>query len=172
MQQPPVVPDDVRDGDERTTLVSMLEVYRAVLARKAWGLSPEQLNRTMGLSTLTLGGLLKHMAWVEQHWFYRVFLGNQQREPWLSAPWDRDKDWELTSAAGAALDELLEVYDREVATAREIVAAAPDLDALAADRGRGRINLRWILVHMIEEYARHCGHADLIRESIDGVVGD
>jgi uncharacterized damage-inducible protein DinB len=172
MQQPPVVPDDVRDGDERTTLVSMLEVYRAVLARKAWGLSPEQLNRTMGPSTLTLGGLLKHMAWVEQHWFYRVFLGNQQREPWLSAPWDRDKDWELTSAAGAALDELLELYDREVATAREIVAAAPDLDALAADRRRGRINLRWILVHMIEEYARHCGHADLIRESIDGAVGD
>src|SRR5690606_28304591 len=80
-------------------------------------------------------------------------------------------DWELTSAAGASLDELLELYDREVATAREIVAAAPDLDALASNDSRGRINLRWILLHRIEEYARHCGHADLIRESIDGTVG-
>ena len=172
MKESPVLPDDIRDADERTTLVSMLDFYRAVLVRKAWGLSPEQLNHTAGSSTLTLGGLLKHMAWVEQHWFYRIFLGNEQREPWLGAPWDTDHDWEITSAAGASLDELLELFDREVATAREIVAAAADLDALAPAGSRGRINLRWILVHMIEEYARHCGHADLIRESIDGAVGD
>jgi uncharacterized damage-inducible protein DinB len=172
MDAPPPLPDDVRDGDERTTLIDMLEFHRAVLVRKAWGLSPAQLNESTGSSTLTMGGLLKHMAWVEQHWFYRIFLGNEQREPWLSAPWDSDTDWELTSAAGASLDELLELYDREVATAREIVAASPDLDALAPPGSRGRINLRWILVHMIEEYARHCGHADLIRESIDGTVGD
>jgi uncharacterized damage-inducible protein DinB len=172
MQAPPPLPDDVRDGSERITLLAMLDFYRAVLVRKAWGLSPDQLNHMVGASTLTLGGLLKHMAWVEQHWFYRVFLGNEQREPWLSAPWDSDRDWEITSAAGMPLDELLELYDREVATAREIVADAPDLEALAPDLGRGQINLRWILVHMIEEYARHCGHADIIRESIDGALGD
>lgn len=172
MQEAPPLPTDVRDGDERTTLIAMLDFHRAVLVRKAWGLSPDQLNHTVAPSTLTLGGLLKHMAWVEQHWFHRIFLGNEQREPWLGAPWDRDRDWELTSAAGASFDQLLELYDREVATAREIVAAAPDLDARAPAGSRGPINLRWILVHMIEEYARHCGHADLIRESIDGTVGD
>lgn len=170
MGNPPGLPADVRTGSERETLVSMLDYFRVVLVRKAWGLTPEQLAQPLPPSTLTLGGLLKHMAWVEQHWFYANFPGNEQREPWSSAPWADDHDWEFTSAAGASLDELLELYGREVATAREIEAAAPSLDTLAA--GPKRVNLRWVLVHMIEEYARHCGHADLIRESIDGALGD
>lgn len=167
------LPPEVRVGDERTTLLAMLEYYRAVLARKVAGLDPVQLQRTVGVSSLTLGGLVRHMALVENTWFWVRFAGHDEREPWASAPWDDDVDWEMTTAAGATADDLLELYDREIADARAITDAAPSLDTLAPVPGRqGPYNLRWILVHMIEEYARHCGHADLLREAIDGVVGD
>lgn len=168
----PALPAEVRDGDERATLVAMLEYYRAVLVRKAWGLSPEQLAATVGTSTLTLGGLLKHMAWVENFWFSVRLFGEPPGEPWASAPWDDQPDWEFTSAAGQPLDELVELFDREVAAARRITDAS-DLDRMGARAGDGGPwNLRWLLVHMIEEYARHCGHADLLREAIDGRIGD
>ena len=167
------LPAEVRDGDERATLVAMLDYYRAVLARKATGLDPEQLQRRVGASTLTIGGLVKHMALVENTWFWERFGGNAMRAPWAGVAWDDDPDWEMTSAAGATADELLALFDREVADARAITDAAPSLDAHAPQPGRsGPFNLRWILVHMIEEYARHCGHADLIREAIDGQTGD
>lgn len=167
------LPAEVRDGDERATLTAMLDYYRAVLARKALGLDPEQLQRTVGASTLTIGGLVKHMALVENSWFWARFAGNEMREPWASASWDDDPDWEMTSAAGATAEELLELFDREVADARAITDATPSLDTFAPTTGQsGPFNLRWLLVHMIEEYARHCGHADLIREAIDGATGD
>ena len=167
------LPPEVRDGDERATLTAMLDYYRAVLARKATGLDPEQLQRTVGASTLTIGGLVKHMALVEHTWFRGRFTGSAASEPWASAAGDDDPDWEMTSAAGATADELLELFAREVADARAITDAAPSLDALAPTTGQSSpVNLRWILVHMIEEYARHCGHADLIREAIDGATGD
>ena len=167
------LPPEVRNADERTTLLAMLDYYRTVLARKVAGLDPDQLQATVGASTLTLGKLVRHMALVENIWFWNRFAGRPPREPWASAAWDDDPDWEMTTAAGATADELLALYDREVDDARAIVAATASLDTEAPEPGReGPYNLRWILVHMIEEYARHCGHADLIRESIDGAVGD
>lgn len=174
MPTAPGLPDEVRNSDERETLEAMLDFYRAVMVRKVWGLSPEQLQQTIAPSALTLGGLLKHMAWVESIWFSTRFAGRDPREPWASAPWEHDGDWEFTSATGATVDELVALFEGEVAEARRIVAASPSLDTVSPHRLRdgGTYNLRWVLVHMIEEYARHCGHADLIREAIDGATGD
>ncbi len=122
---------------------------------------------------MTLGGMVKHLAYVENWWSHGVFLGQDPGEPWASVDWEADGDWDWHSASEDAPDQLWELHDAEVAAADRIYAAA-DLDDLAA-RGNHRTgehaNLRWILVHLIEEYARHNGHADLIRESIDGQVG-
>lgn len=159
-------------SDERETLLAFLDWFRATLRTKAGDLDAEQLTRTHPPSTMTLGGMVKHLAWVESWWFVETFLGEPAAEPWLSAPWKADGDWEWNSAADDDPAEIWALFDREVERARAIVAAAPDLDAYAARQGRsGPISLRWILVHMVEEYARHVGHADLIRESIDGSTG-
>jgi uncharacterized damage-inducible protein DinB len=104
-----------------------------------------------------------------------VFLrGNEQASPWREADWKQDRDWEWHSAVDDGPDDLRVMLDAAVARSRELVAGL-DLDHLSArtlHRSGRPVNLRWILLHMIEEYARHNGHADLIRESIDGSVGD
>jgi len=162
-----------RATHERTTLVGFLESFRSVLLRKAVGLGPSQLDTRVGVSTLTIGGLLKHMAFVEDHWFHHVLLGNDYPDPWASVDWSASPDWEFDSARDDAPDALLAQFETSVGRSRTALASAPDLDAPAAKESGGEAtSLRWILVHMIEEYARHCGHADLIRESIDGVTGD
>ena len=161
-------------ADGPTMLVGFLEHYRDTLRRQCDGLSAEQLDTRLGPSTLTLGSLLKHLAFVENYWFRYVLIGADQTEPWASADWDADPDWELTSAAGASPGELRRVYDAEVDASDQAIRAtlsSGGVDAIAARPRHGKpVTLRWILVHMIEEYARHCGHADLIRESIDGAV--
>lgn len=160
-------------GDERETLVAYLDYYRAVLADKAGGLDAAQLNTRLGPSTLTLGNIVHHMASVEHWWFHQAFEGNDSLEPWASAPWDEDRDWEFTIASGLDPEVIFERFDDAVERSRAVEAAADSLDALSVRSRKGEHwSLRWILVHMIEEYARHCGHADLIRESIDGEVGD
>ena len=167
-RHPPLV------ADEATTLVGFLEHYRATLRRQCEGLSVEQLETRLGPSTLTLGALLKHLALMENYWFCHVLAGVDETEPWASADWDADPDWEMTSAAGASPEELRRLYDAEVAAADQAIRdtlAAEGVDTIAARPRHGEpVSLRWILVHMIEEYARHCGHADLIRESVDGAV--
>lgn len=158
---------------EREMLTSYLDYYRAVLRDKAGGLSNEQLSTRLGPSTLTIGGLLHHMAAVEDWWFNQALLGNDASEPWASAPWDDDRDWEFTIAADLDADVIFERYDDAVARSQEIEAGIESLDHQSVRTRDGRHwTLRWILVHMIEEIARHAGHADLIRESIDGEVGD
>ncbi|MGF1597099.1 MAG: DinB family protein [Acidimicrobiales bacterium] len=171
---PPPLPSHVRDGDERTTLLEMLEYQRAVLLRKAWGLDATQLARTLGPSDLTLGGLLVHMALVEDNWFNYGLLGNEPAEPWASAPWEDDEDWDFHVAAEWTPAEIVGHYQEALATSRAAVAATPSLDAGPARSSPDQppTTLRWVLVHMIEEYARHCGHADLLRQSIDGLTGD
>ncbi len=165
--------DPERRTDERTMLTAFLDFYRTVLLRKASGLTPEQLAMTTAASTLTIGGLVRHMTLVEDHWFDATFAGLPAREPWASADWDADRDWEMTTAIGMAFDDLRADFDEACDRSRAHVAATPSLDALAAGGDAGnRVSMRWILIHMIEEYARHCGHADLLRESIDGRVGD
>ncbi len=160
---------------ERQALAEMLDFYRAVLRRKAEGLSKAQLAATTAATTLSLGALLKHLAYVEDGWFTETFAGQPQPEPWASAPFDLDRDWELHSAAGDDPADLLALYGAAIARSRAIADAARSLDDVAAgptSPGRGPVNLRWILLHMVEEYARHAGHADLLREAIDGVTGD
>ena len=157
---------------ERAMIQGFVDHNRDVLRRKCRGLTAEQLNQPLPPSTMTLGGMLKHLAWVESWWSRAIFLDQPQGEPWDSADWKADSDWEWHSAAGDDPKELRAMFEAEVAAADRVYAAA-DLDDLAARAGRNgeRASLRWILLHLIEEYARHDGHADLIRESIDGKVG-
>jgi hypothetical protein len=157
--------------DERQTLVTFLDYYRSVFLRKMTGLTAEQLGATLAPGTLTLGGLLKHMALVEDSWFSSNWRGAPEVEPWASVDWDADRDWDFHSAADDRPADLLALFTDAVERSRAAIADIDDLSATAESRGRV-ISLRWILVHMIEEYARHCGHADLIRESIDGQTGD
>ncbi len=161
-----------RTNDETATLSEFLDFYRAVLLRKADGLTPDELNTPVGVTTLTIGKLIRHMTLVEDHWFDKTFAGLAEREPWASADWDSDPDWEMTTAKGMTFNELRTDYDQACERSRAHLAAAASLDTLAVGGDPGGLSLRWILVHMIEEYARHCGHADILREAIDGTVGD
>jgi uncharacterized damage-inducible protein DinB len=161
-------------ADETTTLLAFLDYFRDTLRRQTDGLDAEQLATRLPPSTLTLGALLKHLAHVERYWATYVFAGEAMTEPWASADWDADPDWEMTSAADDPPEELRRLFDAEVAAADAVYRRVLDevgLDALAVRvRHWKHFSLRWILVHLVEEYARHCGHADLIRESIDGAV--
>jgi uncharacterized damage-inducible protein DinB len=146
---------------------------------KADGLDAEQLDQRLEPSTMTLGGMLKHLAYVEDWWFNQVFAGNPEPEPWASVDWKADPDWDWHSAADDTPEQLRAILEDAIATSDRILdealASLDGLDALGQlasrhDPGQ-HFNMRWIVVHMIEEYARHNGHADLIRESIDGQVG-
>ena len=166
--------DIVRAPDERTALTEMLDYYRAVMLRKTEGLSDEQLAVTVASSDLTLGGLLMHLALVEDSWFLSTFLGGELGESWSGFDWKSDPDWEFHHAHEYSRDVIVAQYEGSIARSRQVVDEAESLDVLAAKPTRDgqAFNLRWILVHLIEEYARHAGHADLIRESIDGATGD
>ena len=171
----PELPETHRSADERTTLVEMLDYYRAVLLRKAWGLTDAELDISLPPSDLTIGGILLHMALVEDGWFDHQFLGNSQLPIWEAIPWDQDHDWEFHHANESTAAELIEQYKSSVARSRATVSRTDDLGQLSvrSRKADGKPwNLRWIMVHMLEEYARHCGHADFIRQSIDGAVED
>ncbi|HUR48417.1 MAG TPA: DinB family protein [Acidimicrobiales bacterium] len=172
IQPPPLVPPAL-DANEREMLLGFLDFYRATLVRKAAGLRPEELARPLPPSTLTLGGLLKHMALVEDDWFTSDMAGRDLPEPWASVDWDSDRDWELNSAKNDIPEELLALFEAACARSRAVVQSCESLDQRSVKTsGKGNhFTLRWILVHMIEEYARHCGHADFLREAIDGQRG-
>jgi uncharacterized damage-inducible protein DinB len=158
-------------ADEVESLLSYLDWHRDTLRIKTEGLTQAQQATRLEPSTLTLGGLLKHMALVEDHWFSVVLLGNEDVEPW------HDPDWEFRTAADDSPEELRRLLDQAIAASDANIRRVLDSDGLDAlsvresRRSEGRFSLRWILLHMIEEYARHNGHADLIRESIDGSTG-
>jgi len=159
-----------RDADERTSLEVWLEFHRATLAMKCRGLSPEQLaRRAVPPSGLSLAGLVRHLAELERAYFRRGFAGEEvawmHGDPAGPGSW---RDFSDASAETAAAD--LEAWRDECARAREVAAAVPSLDGLAA--GDPAVTLRWTMVKMIQEYARHNGHADLLRECIDGAVGE
>jgi uncharacterized damage-inducible protein DinB len=166
--------DPPLSADERATLLGFLDYHRATLLRKVDGLDAAQLDTTLPPSTMTLGGMVKHLAFVEHWWTRCVFEGGEYGEPWASVDWDADWDWDWHSAAGAEPAELLALLGVETAASDEVLRRASDLGQLSRRTGRGGqpFSLRWILVHLVEEYARHNGHADLIRESIDGAVGE
>ena len=167
-------PEPLLDGDEVATLLGFLDYQRATLAWKCAGLDDEQLRFTLPTSALSLGGLLKHLARVEDNWFSEVTAEAPTLEPWRDMPWSAE--WQ--NAADHTGDELRRLWAERCDASRQVVAdaLAAGPDGLAATHpawgGLGRPSLRWILVHMIEEYARHNGHADLLREAIDGETGE
>jgi len=168
--EPPVA------GDETATLLGSLERQRAILAWKCGGLDAAGLRATHPPSTITLGGLLKHLANVEDDYFSARLLGREKGPPWDAVDWDADPEWDWHSAAGDTADQLMALWQDAVARSRSAVTEAladGGLDRLARPWPDGRApSLRRIMIDMIEEYARHAGHADLIRESVDGLVGE
>ncbi len=169
--QPPLA------AGEALTLASFLDHQRQTFAWKTRGLDHAGLNATTASSSLTLGGLLKHLALVEENWFSHRLHGREMGAPWDGVDWESDPDWQFRSAADDTPEELRELWGGAVERSRALLAAAlaeGDLDQMAEESPLDprQMNLRWILVHVIEEYSRHNGHADLLRESIDGVTGE
>lgn len=160
---------------ELETLSLFLDSHRSTLLATVEGLTKAQLAQRVAPSSLTLAGLVKHLAYVEDWWFVNRFLGDRTTEPFASAPFDEDPDWEFHSATDDEPDALVALYTSACERSRGVVRRAGDLDATSAATGRdgeGRYSLRWIMLHMIEETARHNGHADLLREAIDGRTVD
>jgi hypothetical protein len=164
-------------GDEVQTLLGALDRNRRTFAWKCSGLDAAQLQVRLAPSTMTLGGLMKHLALVEDDTFTRRLFDREPGEPWSAVDWDSDPDWEWRTAATGSPEELLALWEAAVRRSRATVAD------VMSDGGMDRVgdfvwpdgqsmNLRRLVVDMIEEYARHTGHADLIRESIDGLVGE
>ncbi|MET8336054.1 MULTISPECIES: DinB family protein [Streptosporangium] len=170
-------PEPPLAGDETATLLGFLDYQRATLAWKCRGLDNAGLTARVGVSTMTLGGLLKHLAYVEDDWFTRWLSGEERPAPWDTVDWKADEDWEWNSAADDSPEELFALWQKSVDRSREAVARAleegdPGRLAKRSWSGGETPSLRWILVHMIEEYARHNGHADLLREAVDGETGE
>jgi pimeloyl-ACP methyl ester carboxylesterase/uncharacterized damage-inducible protein DinB len=169
--QPPVAAGEV------ASVLGFLDYQRATLAWKCAGLDAAGFNTRVAASSMTLGGMLNHMTLVEESWFSRSLHGHESQPPWSTVDWKATPDWEWDSAAEDTPEQLRARWQDAVARSRELVAEA------LADGGLDRLakrawpdgmvpSLRWILLHMIEEYARHNGHADLIREAIDGETGE
>jgi uncharacterized damage-inducible protein DinB len=161
--------------DELALLSEFLDYHRATLVMKVSGLTQDQLAVRLGPSTLTLAVLVKHMALVEDGWFHDRLVGHDLPEPWASADFGDDPDWDFHSAVHDSPAELLDLYAAACERSRAAVAEVGGdlLATMVRPTRRGeRFNLRWILLHMIEETARHNGHADLLRESIDGETGE
>lgn len=157
-------------GDERALLVGVLAAQRATLTVKCAGLGAELAQRSVTPSTLSLLGLVRHLADVERRWFRRV-LAAHDAPPLFSSPAAPDADFTGALPDPALATEAWDAWRAEVAFSERFVTDAPHLDVEGTDSWRGTVSLRWVLIHMIEEYARHNGHADLLRERIDGAIG-
>jgi uncharacterized damage-inducible protein DinB len=158
-------------------VLAVLERNRRTFAWKTAGLDADGLAATTAASSMTLGGLVKHMALVEADWLVVKLAGQPYGPPWDEVDFAADPDWEWRTGAQDAPEELYELWRSAVQRSREVVAAVLQdggLDAPAQFTGRdGRAaTVREMLLDMIEEYARHTGHADLLRESVDGLVGE
>ena len=171
-------PEPPLTGDEATSIVAALERQRATLAWKCGGLDADGLRATTAASTITLGGLLKHLALVEDDTFTKTIGGRQLGPPWNAVDWDADPSWEWRSAADDTPEELMTLWREAVARSRvalDEALAGSGLDQLVTnmqdDEGNSP-SLRRVLLDTLEEYARHVGHADIIREAVDGLVGE
>ena len=163
-------------GDETLSLLGSLERQRTIFAWKCGGLDATGLRTTVAASTLTLGSLLKHVALVEDDYFSHRMLGRDPGPPWNQVDWDADPDWEWRTAADDSPEELMALWESAVARSRaatEEILASGGFDQPTAVVFDGVTpNIRRFLFDVIEEYARHVGHADLIREYVDGLVGE
>lgn len=159
-------------ADERTTLHGFLRYQRATLELKCGGLTPADLaRRAVEPSALSLLGIVRHLAEVERAWFRRVMAGQDVAPHFRSAD-DPDGDFGGATPDPEVVAGAWETWRAEVAFADRFIAEAPDLDVTGHEAHRGAISLRWVLVHLVEEYARHNGHVDLLRQRIDGAVGE
>ena len=164
-------------GSEAEHLSGALDRLRSTFRWKAGGLDRSDLQVRIGTSSLTLAGLLKHLAAVEDYYFSARLSGAPLGAPWDAVDWDAEPDWEFTSAAQDTPEQLYALYDGAVERSRQRLAAAMadgGLDQpieLSWSDGR-RPSLRRMLCDLIEEYGRHTGHADLLREAVDGLVGE
>ena len=157
--------------DERSNLIEYLRAYRLTLEMKCAGLSPQQMAmKSVPPSDMSLLGLVRHLADVERSWFRSVLAG-EEAAPLFRTAESREDPWLLALPEEKVVEEAWQAWRSEVANAERFVGDAKDLGLLAKSPDSPDLQLREILVHMIEEYARHCGHADLIRERIDGRVG-
>ena len=149
-------------GGEREVLEAFLDFQRAVLRRKASGLSDQQARQRLVPSVTTIAGLLKHLAVVEYNWFERTLAERPSQLP--------EPDATFTLGEDETLESVLAAYDAACARSREL-AAGFELDHMVPQSELGQVSLRWIYAHMIEETARHAGHADILRELTDGSTG-
>ncbi|WP_030565345.1 DinB family protein [Streptomyces aureocirculatus] len=157
------------EADERTMLTAFLDFQRETLALKCAGLTPIQLRQwAVPPSSLSLLGLVRHLAEVERGWFRCVLLGEADKPHWAGPRGEGYAQWDVDDAD---VEEAFRVWRAECDRSRATVAGAASLDVAGSHDGRP-YSLRHILTHMIEEYARHNGHADLLRERIDGVTGE
>ena len=171
-------PEPPLAANEADTLLGFLDYQRATLAWKCRGLDAAGLRATVSPSSMTLGGMLKHLAGVEDYWFSQWLHGNRPQPPSDTVDWKADPDWDWHSAAEDTPEQLLALWQDAAARSRSLVMetlANGGLDQLSKVSlwpDGARPSLRWIICHMIEEYARHNGHADLLRESVDGQTGE
>ena len=170
LHEPPIA------GNETDTLLGSLERQRRTFAWKCGGLDAAGLSAKVGASAITLGGLLKHLALVEADYFSIRLHGRDPGPPWNAVDWNAHPGWDWHSAADDTPEQLYAIWADSVTRSRSLVAEAlaeGDLDQPAKGFGHDEPpSMRRILIDLIEEYARHVGHADLIRESVDGLVGE
>jgi len=155
-------------GDEKAMLSAFLDRYRETILWKLEGVTKDQASARLVPSATTLLGIVKHLAYVERGWFPIYFAGGPVNYPWAEDEPDQDIDFRVS--ATDTIESVSALYREEIARSREIVAGAA-LDDLSKEQNRGPRTLRWIMVHMIEETARHAGHADILRELTDGAIG-
>ncbi len=165
---------DSTTTSERDVLGQYLDYQRETILLKTEGLTKEQLGQRIPTSGLTLAGLLYHLALVEEAWFEVDFRGLPSREDFDGIDWDADPDYEFRTALDKEPDWLRRRYRDACNRARKVTAAAGSLDDVSVSTrvGGKPFTLRWVMLHLIEETARHAGHADLLREAIDGTVGE
>jgi len=161
-------------GSESVLLGQYLDYQRETMLLKIEGLTREQLAIRHAPSELTLAGLMYHLALVEEDWMEVRFAGLPDREPWVGVDWDTDPDWEFHTACDLEPDVLRRRYRDACDRSRQVVAGATGPDQLSVRplRDGQHFSLRWVLMHLIEETARHAGHADFLREAIDRTVGE
>ena len=165
---------DATTTSERDSIEQYLDYQRETILLKTEGLTKEQLAQRIPTSGLTLAGLLYHLALVEEDWMEVDFLGQAPREDWRDVDWAADRDYEFRAALEKDPEWLRDRYREACDRARRVSAAAESLDSVSVKaRPDGKpFTLRWVLLHLIEETARHAGHADLLREAIDGSTGE
>lgn len=156
-------------ADERTTLTEFLDFYRAAIVEQVADLTDAEACANVPPATaMTAGGIVKHLAYMEDQWFQLILHDRPLPEPWASAPLDTDRDWPFHSSTSDAARALIGLYEAACERSRVAIGEVEDLAAQGKRASRrGPVSLRWILVHMVEETARHAGHVDLLRDAID-----